>query len=329
MLWCVMQLQLPGNAPCLGRLERFVERCDLMRVEMVQHHANHFGFGIAYVYQPLHFMGKVHLGALLRHMHVPPASLRLDKEKEISGAIAFVLVIKVLGLSRLHGQREPGLFDQLLVRFIKVDLGTSRIIGLGVDLQHVFHRGDKLRTDLWDAPLLLQPRLEVTFFKTLRTLSYEYDSVSPRATTRSASRCKVQRLRPSGALLQASAIRRASAFSSSLGCVPGRGRSSRAPSPSSTKRWRRRSTVTRPTERAAAMARSSQPSAALSRIRARVTLRVAWVPLCRSCSSCSRSSSASVTRYFFWGIAGHPPVYRVTRLYPIQGSSIKFAVMEY
>jgi hypothetical protein len=37
----------------------------------------------------------------------------------------------------------------------------------------------------------------------------------------------------------------------------------------------------------------------------------------------------SVTRYFFWGIAGRPPVHRLTRLYPIQGLSIKFDVMEY
>ena len=35
-------------------------------------------------------------------------------------------------------------------------------------------------------------------------MGYEYDSARPSATTRSASRCKVQCLRPSGALLQAS-----------------------------------------------------------------------------------------------------------------------------
>ena len=83
-----------------------------------------------------------------------------------------------------------------------------------------------------------------------------------------------------------------------LGCVPGRGRSSSAASPSSTKRERVRSTVARPPERAAAIALSSAPSAALSRIRARVTLRGACVPLCSRCSSCSRSSSSSVTRFF-------------------------------
>jgi hypothetical protein len=35
-----------------------------------------------------------------------------------------------------------------------------------------------------------------------------------------------------------------------------------------------------------------------------------------------------VTRYFFLGIAGRPPVHRVTRLYPMDGTSIKSTVME-
>src|SRR4029450_7287076 len=82
MFWRVMQLQLAGNTPCLGRLECFVERRDLMSVEIVQPHTNHLGFGVADVHQPLHFMGKVHLGALLCHMHVPFAGLRFNKEKE-------------------------------------------------------------------------------------------------------------------------------------------------------------------------------------------------------------------------------------------------------
>ena len=69
-------------------------------------------------------MGKVHFGAVLGHMHVPPASLRFDEEKEIPGAVALVFVIKALWLSRLCRQREPGFFDQLLARLIEVDLRT-------------------------------------------------------------------------------------------------------------------------------------------------------------------------------------------------------------
>ena len=171
MFWGVLQLELPGHAPGLGRLERFVERRDLRRVEIVQPHTHHLGFGIADVHQPLHCMSKVHLGALLRHMHVPPASLRFDKEQEMPGAMAFVLVIKALGLSGLRGQRDAGLLDQWLACFITIDLRTSPIIRLRLALQDVFHGGDQLGTDLWDTPLLLQPRLAGTFFKTRRTLS--------------------------------------------------------------------------------------------------------------------------------------------------------------
>src|SRR5919206_1830826 len=329
MLGGVRQLQLPGDAPRLSRLERFIERRELMRIEIVQHHPNHRGFWVAFVHQPLHRMREVDLGPLLCHPHMPPASLRFHKEKEVARAVAGVFVIVALRPPRLSRQRLPGLLDELLARLIKVHFGPGGIIGLRVDLQDVFHRGNELRPHLWDAPLLLQPRLEDRFFKTRRTLSYEYAAARPRATTRSASSCKVQRWRPSGAALQASAIRRACAFSSNLGCFPGRGRSSRASSPAATKRWRVRSTVARPTERATAMALSSIPSAAFSRIRARVTLRVACVPLCSRCSSCSRSSAFSVTRYFFLGIAGRPPVNRLTRLYPRPMLSINFTVMGY
>jgi hypothetical protein len=110
-------------------------------------------------------------------------------------------------------------------------LGACGIIRLRVDVQHVLHRGDKRAAHFWDAPLFLQPRLEVAFFKTRRTLSSEDDSARPHATPRSVSKYKVQRLRPSGASRQASAIRCASTFASSFGWVPGRGRSSHAPAP--------------------------------------------------------------------------------------------------
>src|SRR5215471_14150476 len=329
MLGGVMQLQLSGETPGLGRLERFIQRRDRMRVQIVQHHANHRRVWIACVDQPLHGVGEIDLRPLRRHLDMAPAGLWFYEKKQVARAVALICVIIALRPPQLHGQWLPGFFDELLAGLIKVDLGSYGSIGFRIDLQYVFHGGDKSGTHLRNAPLLLQPRFVRAFFKTRRTLSYAYASARPSATTRSASRCKVQRLRPAGAALQASAIRRASACVSNLGCVPGRGRSASAPRPSSTKRWRRRSTVARPTERAAAMAWSSQPSAALSRIRARVTLRVACVPLCKSCSSCARSSSVSVTRYFFWGIAGHPPVHRLTRLYPRPGSSIKFAVMEY
>jgi hypothetical protein len=53
----------------------------------------------------------------------------------------------------------------LLVSF-KADGGSLLVLLFGVQIQHVFHAGDKLRVDLADAPLLFQPRLEFVFFST-------------------------------------------------------------------------------------------------------------------------------------------------------------------
>jgi hypothetical protein len=201
----------------------------------------------------------------------------------------------------------PGRLEALLRGLSKVHLGPGRIIGLGVDRQDVFPGGAARRTPRWEAPWLLQPRLADRVFTTRRPRASAYDAARPRATTRSASRGKGQRWRPSGAARQAAALQRASACASSWGWGPGRGRSARAASPSATKRWRGRSTGARPPERAAALALSSQPSAALRRRRARGPGRVAGVPRCRRSASCSRASSLSATRYFFLGHAGHPP----------------------
>jgi len=58
------------------------------------------------------------------------------------------------------------------------------------------------------APLGFLPRLELRFFNNRRTCSCEYDSAKPSSTILSANNRNVQRARPSGALLQATAIKR-------------------------------------------------------------------------------------------------------------------------
>src|SRR6266498_4003839 len=83
----------------------------------------------------------------------------------------------------------------------------------------------------------------------------------------------------------------ADTLASSLGFLPGRGRSLRASNPRSTKLSRTRSTVARPTLSAAAICLSVRSSAALSKIRARVTFRVECFPERSKSCSCSRSAS--------------------------------------
>src|SRR5438552_986272 len=99
---------------------------------------------------------------------------------------------------------------------VQADLRAAPIIGPGVDRQHILHPPHELGVLLrWDAPALDQPRLEPVCFKTWRTVSYDTDSTTSSATSRSAKSRNVQRLWPSGGALHASTARRASCSPSS------------------------------------------------------------------------------------------------------------------
>src|SRR5262249_22340680 len=171
----------------------------------------------------------------------------------------------------------------------------ARIVGLGLEVQDVFQTGHKLRAYLGDAPLLVLPGLERIFLSSPRTVSYESFSPSPHSTALSASNRSVQRLHSPGALRQAAAIKCASPFAFSLGRWPGRGRSVSAPRLSSTKRRRVRSTVGTLVPTSSAIASSLSPSSALSKMRARGSLRAAVFPLRVSYSRGSRSAAVSST----------------------------------
>ena len=149
--------------------------------------------------------------------------------------------------------------------------------------------------------------LSLVFFSTRRTVSSEIASTISNSTRRSASSRNVHCLRPWGGAEQAKAIRRASARPSSLRCRRGRScglRLKAASTPSSTNRWRTRSTVVTPTSSASTMRWSIQAgppaeASALNRIRAWVSLRAAALPDAIKAWSSWRSSSVSVTLYRF------------------------------
>jgi hypothetical protein len=100
-------------------------------------------------------------------------------------------------------------------------------------------------------------------------------------------------------VLHASAISRARDRSSSFNFAPGRGRSTRAgATPASAQRRRVRSTVEGLTKSTAAISSAVWPSSLNSRIRARVSFRVACRPLSSSPFNSSRSDSVNTIRYF-------------------------------
>jgi len=145
------------------------------------------------------------------------------------------------------------------------------------------------------------------------------------STTRSASSCIVQRSRPSGGFVQASATTNACCFGPSFGRAPGRACSrSDASSPSSTNRRRVRSTVATPMWSAFAMSSSIRSSAANSSVCARRTIRTDAVPFRVSSCRRSRSLSVNVTRYRFAMILTSPKKQHHGFCLPVTSSLAKY-----
>ena len=182
-----------------------------MGVEVVLHQHDPLGVGVVDIDQLPDAARPVDAGAPAADHDVAPASQRLGHQKQVAHPAALVLVVLAGWPARRQRAGRVDLGEQLAAGLVQADLRTQRVIRAGVDLQHVLHAPHELRVLLgWDAPALGQPRLELVCFKTCRTVSYDTDSTTCSATSRSASSRNVQRLWPSGGALQVSATSRAS-----------------------------------------------------------------------------------------------------------------------
>ena len=70
-------------------------------------------------------MGVVHGGAAVGGLDVTPAPMRIEGDEEIGGAVAAILVIVALALSRLGWDRLAHLADQLDGGLVEADSGRA------------------------------------------------------------------------------------------------------------------------------------------------------------------------------------------------------------
>src|SRR5450759_3793985 len=257
-------------------------------------------------------MGIIDGGVAVSHFHMPPAFQRREHHEQIGDAIAFVFVVVTRLASRLRGDRRARLDDQLLGGLVETHERTLRIVRPLIDLQHVFHVGDKGRAGVRrNHPLLLEVRFENVFFSVRPIVLSLARSTMCSSTTFSSSRRRLQRAKPSGAGESVSAISFASAAPSKM-----RGRAelglylrvNTASNPSSTS-WRlARSILAMLVSSAAAIRLSLQPSpasdtSAFKRMRDFVSNCAERLPLLINSSSWARSSAVNRTTYFLTAIS--------------------------
>src|SRR6266581_5451025 len=200
----------------------------------------------------------------------------------------------------------------LLRGLVQTHERALRIVRSLIDLQRVFHVGDKGRAGVRrNHPLLLAMRFENVFFSVRPIVLSLARSTMCSSTTFSSSRRRLQRAKPSGAGERVSAINFASATPSKI-----RGRAelglylrlNTASNPSSTS-WRLvRSIVAMLVSSAAAIRLSLQPSpssdtSAFSRMRAFVSSWAERLPLRINSSSWACSSALNRTTYFLTAIS--------------------------
>src|SRR6266581_6809893 len=171
----VVELHPLQNPPGLCWFKGFIQGSGRMGVQVILHDAHILGVRIHRIDQPLDAVSVVNLGTVLGHLHMAPASQRFDKEKQIGCPQPLILVINPLWLSWLQRLWRPHIRLRCHELFVEADGWIVWVVLLFVEVQHIFHRGDKLGSYGWDAPLLVLPRLEFVFLSNWRMVSGEID----------------------------------------------------------------------------------------------------------------------------------------------------------
>ena len=237
----IHELQLVEQGARLLWFEGLVQRRPGVRTEVVHHHCDPLRLWIVFFNQPAHPFCPGRRRMVRRYIGAAPIIEWRVVHQQVSHPVALVLRVVAGYLAGTRLLRWPHLLHALLARLIHADHRMRCIVRLGIYLQDVLHPAHEGRVLLWrDAPHLLSPRLDLVFFSTWRTVSWEIEHTIRRRFNSSHSICSVHRARPAGGSLQAMAINCASPSPSST-VARSRLRLRRpkaASSPSSTQRLR-------------------------------------------------------------------------------------------
>ena len=146
--------------------------------QIVQHDPYFLGLWEVDIGKLAHAFGEILRGPSLCDFHLAPGFVRVEEDEEIGSAIAPIFAVEALQLSRLGRDRLAHLADKLGRALVEADDGLLGIGLLGIKIEHILHAGDVFGVDLWDAPHILAPRLEVVLRK---PAAYRFAGKAPRA----------------------------------------------------------------------------------------------------------------------------------------------------
>src|SRR4029077_16557913 len=108
-----------------------------------------------------HAGGEVLGGTPLGDLQLAPGAVHVQEHEQVRGAVAPVLAVVALDLSRRGRDRLAHLADELDRALVEADHRSFRIGRFAVEIEYILHTGDGFRIDLRNATHVLAPRLEM------------------------------------------------------------------------------------------------------------------------------------------------------------------------
>jgi len=154
MLGRVMKLEPLHQPPRLRGFKGFVESRRGMNVQVVHDHPNPFRARKMHIRQFTHLFSKINPGPPFGHRNVTPALERLERGKQVASSVPLIFIVVTHRLTWFGGEWLACFADQLIRAFVEADHRKARIIGLRIEVEHIFHVPHKVWTDAWNAPLV-------------------------------------------------------------------------------------------------------------------------------------------------------------------------------
>src|SRR5271163_787103 len=105
-----------------------------------------------------HALGEVACGPLVRHLHMAPRLMRVEKHKQIGRAVTLIFAIVTLGLARRRWDWLAYFTNQLRWTFVEANHRTPGIGHFGIKVEHILHTGDISTVHFRNTPHLAEPR---------------------------------------------------------------------------------------------------------------------------------------------------------------------------
>jgi hypothetical protein len=213
-----------------------------MRIQIITDQSDAQGIRIIDIQQFLDLLGPIPTSSMGPDIDFPPTPQWLCQQKIDRGSCPFIFIIISFRLAGLSWQRGSRFSNQLRGLFVHTNHGHPRIIGQTRHVPTILQVSDKCRIMLRrNAPTFPQMGVQLRFFKTCRTVSWESVSSTPVSINRSARKRHDHRVLPVGGIPHRRAMMRASWAPSIKRFREGYAwccRSNAASKPSSTNRWR-------------------------------------------------------------------------------------------